>query len=806
MPRVPTLNRMVLPEQQNIPAFQPQLNENNFVASALTQPLQVATTISERYDKLKVDQEVARTINEVNRLKFEALQQTGENVLNDEYISNFQNNVKNIAYQTSLNISNPTQRRLYQEALTKSNIGVDAETSLIAHQRQQFLRVEDDIFNASIDTFLNAALSSYDNIEGINNAIAMGFKAYDERAASRGIPELVNADAKQKFALSSLSPIVDQMITNEESPEIIQTVIDSFAPYLSDVGRYSLSNKLDKYGANVTAISIADGFFANIGQQGYSTAIQGSSAFDYIIQQESNGRQFDSKGNPLTSSQNAVGIAQIIEPTAKATAARLGIAWDRNRWQNDANYNRTLGEGYYNFLLQRYNNNESMAALGYHNGEGQADKVYRDLNNSGLPLTPENIASAARKRGYKKGAKYVEDINRRAAKDNSTVASRAHAVDYSEITPNQISEYAESMSNGSQSRKALIEANIGQRLAREIQTQRIQQAQIIRDNDIARYTGQALPDSSNPLLTESSQFMEQQKNDKTLENRAKQFNAEREAEKLARWNQRGLDVLFTRNPSALLTMLNDPLFIDSIPEDKKQFIVDKLTNLQFDNTNILDRTKSLIFTSEESNVMKRVYQNAYGDKNPPTQEFMQAYSLAKTAQVNQLNRDLTIQESEQLMIGLLQDITTVDRPFFLPNVSAKAWQLFIDPDQWNYDKKNLIIPAGEERERIIESLTRTLRATPSDELVNYIYTSQMLDAGVNPKDSTVQAVSTFNTAELNRLNSILSGQQYTGTAKTFVPGGDIRNSNTLNGGTVGGRQVHPRQKRSDTVPSFTWVN
>jgi hypothetical protein len=88
-----------------------------------------------------------------------------------------------------------------------------------------------------------------------------------------------------------------------------------------------------------------------------------------IIRQESGDNQFDSKGNPLTSSAGAVGVAQVMEGTGPEAARLAGLEWDRNRWLNDKEYNKALGQAYF---LEQYRKFGSLdkASAAYNAGPG----------------------------------------------------------------------------------------------------------------------------------------------------------------------------------------------------------------------------------------------------------------------------------------------------------------------------------------------------------------------------------------------------------------------------------------------------
>ena len=92
--------------------------------------------------------------------------------------------------------------------------------------------------------------------------------------------------------------------------------------------------------------------------------------FAALIKPESGGQQLNSKGQPLTSSAGAIGIAQVMPATAEATAKKHGIKWNANAYKTDANYNYKLGELYFNDQMKTYGNDPVLAYAAYNAGPG----------------------------------------------------------------------------------------------------------------------------------------------------------------------------------------------------------------------------------------------------------------------------------------------------------------------------------------------------------------------------------------------------------------------------------------------------
>jgi hypothetical protein len=103
----------------------------------------------------------------------------------------------------------------------------------------------------------------------------------------------------------------------------------------------------------------------------------------YIIPKESKGRHLDKYGNPLTSSDGAIGIAQMLPSTGPESAALAGVKWDENLFYTDPAYNEKLGRAYFNNLVDRYNGDTTLAAAAYNAGMGRVDKAVAQSRANG---------------------------------------------------------------------------------------------------------------------------------------------------------------------------------------------------------------------------------------------------------------------------------------------------------------------------------------------------------------------------------------------------------------------------------------
>lgn len=136
-------------------------------------------------------------------------------------------------------------------------------------------------------------------------------------------------------------------------------------------------------------------------------------SFDALIGPESNGQQLNSKGQPLTSSAGAIGIAQVMPDTAKYVASKHGIAWDANRYKTDPDYNYNLGKLYYQEQLNKYKH-PALAYAAYNAGPGAVDKWIKRNPAMANPdvMGMDNFVKAI---PFKETRNYVAKIHRQSS-------------------------------------------------------------------------------------------------------------------------------------------------------------------------------------------------------------------------------------------------------------------------------------------------------------------------------------------------------------------------------------------------------
>jgi soluble lytic murein transglycosylase len=99
-----------------------------------------------------------------------------------------------------------------------------------------------------------------------------------------------------------------------------------------------------------------------------------------IIRQES---AFDQHAQ---SHAGALGLMQLMPPTAKETAGKLGLAYSTSRLTTDPAYNMSLGAAYIAQMLKRFDGNRTLAIASYNAGPGRVSGWVKEF---GDPRDPD---------------------------------------------------------------------------------------------------------------------------------------------------------------------------------------------------------------------------------------------------------------------------------------------------------------------------------------------------------------------------------------------------------------------------------
>jgi len=231
-----------------------------------------------------------------------------------------------------------------------------------------------DSFDLANEELLNpnadlAGISSRFNQESVNQT---GLEAYGDKWGQ------VKKDQLTRLDINYLQNQINHASESEDSVKLARLrhamLDDSQFKNLNAMQRRTLLGQIEpvldrSIGTNYGK-QLSQGL---IGLTNETGSFEAANVFNAMIQRESGGSQFDSKGNPLTSTAGAVGKAQVMPETAKAMAKELGITFDENKYKTDPEYNVMLGQAYFQKNLNKYGS-PLIAAAAYNAGDGAVDK------------------------------------------------------------------------------------------------------------------------------------------------------------------------------------------------------------------------------------------------------------------------------------------------------------------------------------------------------------------------------------------------------------------------------------------------
>jgi soluble lytic murein transglycosylase len=102
-----------------------------------------------------------------------------------------------------------------------------------------------------------------------------------------------------------------------------------------------------------------------------------------IIRQES---AFDQQAQ---SHAGALGLMQLMPPTARETSDKLGLQYSKSRLTSDPEYNMRLGAAYIAQMLERFDGNRTLAIASYNAGPGRVSRWIKEIGDPRDPNIDE---------------------------------------------------------------------------------------------------------------------------------------------------------------------------------------------------------------------------------------------------------------------------------------------------------------------------------------------------------------------------------------------------------------------------------
>lgn len=130
-------------------------------------------------------------------------------------------------------------------------------------------------------------------------------------------------------------------------------------------------------------------------------------AFTAMLGTESNHRQLDNQGNPITSPKGAIGVAQVMPSTAPEAAKLAGLAWDEQAYRQDAGYNAALGRAYFDKQVATFGGDVAKGMAAYNAGPDRVRRAEQQAQEQGGLWTdylPKETQDYLRKNNAQLGA------------------------------------------------------------------------------------------------------------------------------------------------------------------------------------------------------------------------------------------------------------------------------------------------------------------------------------------------------------------------------------------------------------------
>lgn len=276
--------------------------------------------------------------------------------------------------QNLMNGLTPAQQRIFaQESEPFMNGALGSMGAHAAGQRQSY---QDNVQDATLSSLASSGAANSDNPAAFANAYAQGKQSIIARNATLGYgpDHPVTMQNIQKWNDSYFHTAIitaaqkgdaisarNMLLSNERNmsaPVFAKTMAAIRPEYDRQVGDNLANEVWNDHG----------------GPQAIPADADPAATMQNMLLAESGGKQKDKDGNTIASGKGAIGIAQMLPATAEETAKRIGMPWDENRFLHDENYNRALGQAYFQQLCDKYGNNQTLACAAYNAGPGTVDK------------------------------------------------------------------------------------------------------------------------------------------------------------------------------------------------------------------------------------------------------------------------------------------------------------------------------------------------------------------------------------------------------------------------------------------------
>lgn len=255
--------------------------------------------------------------------------------------------------------------------------GRSSRERVITHLTSERTSYSQNLLDAGSDLAVsNAALDKDGQV--FKDSFATITKNAAEKAKMMGFApgdEAYNGFVKQEHG-RLISARLSSLFSSED-PQDLKKAADELKFY-QGIGAMDAKNMLAMQDLERQARPKVQAYDAMAGMQPASQ--DPNDVFASMLEAESNTSHYNADGSVRTSPVGAKGIAQLMEPTARAKAKELGI--DPDKWQ-DPDVNLQLGQAYFQEMLDTFNGDTTLAVMAYNAGPNAVKDFMNGTNTSG---------------------------------------------------------------------------------------------------------------------------------------------------------------------------------------------------------------------------------------------------------------------------------------------------------------------------------------------------------------------------------------------------------------------------------------
>lgn len=307
-----------------------------------------------------------KDIGFMNQKGLSAIQRESGKSLTDDYSETLVKSMDSIGSS----LGNDAQREAFLSKGKDMLSSLQAQT--IKHEADEFREYALSVREGTIKNRINEIQFNYNNPSVIDEAVtSIKAATYDQARLLGKSAEW--ADAQARKMTSEAHMVAISAALDKNSIEYAEGYLKKYSSQMDgdDLLRVSglVTKEMDRKVGVQTATSVVNSVMPRIVTSDFDRA------FNIAVGTESGGRQFDKEGKPLTSSKGAIGIAQVMPDTAPEAAKLAGLEFDDEKYRNDPEYNKALGQAYFKKQLSDFEGNLAAAYAAYNAGPGAVKKA-----------------------------------------------------------------------------------------------------------------------------------------------------------------------------------------------------------------------------------------------------------------------------------------------------------------------------------------------------------------------------------------------------------------------------------------------